>query len=70
MAWGSIIQNAENSDNIDWDALDRQRAARIPLGRGGTPWDIANTAVYLASDLASYVTGTEIIVDGGVSCRV
>jgi NAD(P)-dependent dehydrogenase (short-subunit alcohol dehydrogenase family) len=70
MARDSIIQNAENPDQIDWEDLDRQRAARIPLGRVGTPWDIANTAVYLASDLASYVTGTEIIVDGGVSCRV
>lgn len=70
MARDSIIQNAENPDHIDWGELDSQRAARIPLGRVGTPWDIANTAVYLASDLASYVTGTEIIVDGGVSCRV
>jgi len=36
-----------------------------PLGRVGTPEDIANTAVFLASDMSSYVTGTLIMVDGG-----
>jgi 3-oxoacyl-[acyl-carrier protein] reductase len=37
----------------------------VPLGRLGTPRDIANTALFLASDEASYITGTTIIVDGG-----
>ena len=37
----------------------------VPLGRLGTPRDIANTALFLASDDASYITGTTIIVDGG-----
>jgi 3-oxoacyl-[acyl-carrier protein] reductase len=37
----------------------------IPLGRLGTPRDIANAALFLASDDASYITGTTIIVDGG-----
>jgi 3-oxoacyl-[acyl-carrier protein] reductase len=37
----------------------------IPLGRLGHPRDIANTALFLASDEASYITGTTIIVDGG-----
>lgn len=40
--------------------------ARIPLGRMATPTDIANAALFLASDLASYVTGTTLIVDGGI----
>lgn len=39
---------------------------RIPLGRVGNPTDIANAAVFLASDYASYITGTVIPVDGGV----
>lgn len=37
----------------------------IPLGRLGTPRDIANAALFLASDEASYITGTTITVDGG-----
>jgi 3-oxoacyl-[acyl-carrier protein] reductase len=41
-------------------------AAKIPLRRGGTPEDVANTALYLASDLSSYVTGQIIHVCGGM----
>ena len=70
MARDITEQKAEDPNAIDWDALDQQRAARIPLGRVGTPWDVANAAVFLASDEASYITGTEITVDGGVSCCV
>jgi len=41
-------------------------ASKIPLRRGGTPEDVANTAVFLASDLSSYVTGQTISVCGGM----
>lgn len=40
---------------------------RIPLGRRGLPADIANSVVFLASDLSSYVTGQTLTVDGGAS---
>ena len=39
----------------------------IPLRRGGTDLDVAKTSLYLASDLASYITGQVICVDGGLS---
>jgi 3-oxoacyl-[acyl-carrier protein] reductase len=39
---------------------------KIPLKRGGTPEDVANTALFLASDLSSYVTGQTIHVCGGM----
>ncbi|GAP71289.1 hypothetical protein SAMD00024442_10_19 [Candidatus Symbiothrix dinenymphae] len=42
-------------------------AKQIPLRRGGTPEDVANTALYLASDLSAYVTGQVIQVDGGMN---
>ncbi len=40
---------------------------KIPLRRGGTPEDVANTALYLASDLSAYVSGQVIQVDGGMN---
>jgi NAD(P)-dependent dehydrogenase (short-subunit alcohol dehydrogenase family) len=40
-------------------------AANRPLGRIGTPDDIAQAALYLASDVASFITGTTLVVDGG-----
>ena len=43
----------------------RQMEGSIPLGRLGTPTDIGNACLFLASDLAAYITGTTIIVDGG-----
>ena len=40
---------------------------KIPLRRGGTPEDVANIAVFLASDMSSYVSGQVIQVDGGMN---
>ena len=44
-----------------------ERNARCPMGRQGTCWDIANAAVFLASDEASYITGVLLPVDGALS---
>ena len=46
--------------------VKKEWAAKIPLRRGGTPDDVANTALYLASDLSGYVTGQTINVCGGM----
>jgi 3-oxoacyl-[acyl-carrier protein] reductase len=48
------------------DKLKEQVLTQIPLGRFGDPTDIANAALYLASDMSSYVTGTTLIVSGGL----
>ena len=53
-----------------WDGKDElksQIAAYIPVGRIGTTQDQANAALFLLSDKASYITGTELVVDGGVT---
>jgi NAD(P)-dependent dehydrogenase (short-subunit alcohol dehydrogenase family) len=53
----------------DVEALLQQRLARIPAGFMGDGRDTANAALFLASDEARFVTGTEIVVDGGMTAR-
>ena len=45
------------------------RNAKCPTGRMGDAWDVAYAALFLASDEARYITGTHLVVDGGLSCR-
>lgn len=49
------------------DEVKAKWAEQIPLRRGGTPDDVANAALFLASDLSSYITGQVIQVDGGMN---
>jgi len=51
----------------DGDRVKRERLATIPLGRMGRPADIAELAVYLASDESSWLTGAAIPLDGGLT---
>lgn len=46
------------------------RASIVPLGRQGTAWDVANAALFLASDEAAFITGVLLLVDGGQGARV
>lgn len=55
----------EMTAKLDEDTVNSWRNA-IPLKRGGTPEDIANACVFLASDLSAYVTGQVLNVDGGM----
>jgi 3-oxoacyl-[acyl-carrier protein] reductase len=63
IAPGFII--TEMTENLPED-VKNDWIGKIPLRRGGTPEDVANTALYLASDLSSYVSGQTIHVCGGM----
>jgi NAD(P)-dependent dehydrogenase (short-subunit alcohol dehydrogenase family) len=51
----------------DAEALIADRHAQVPMGKMGTAWDVAHAVLFLASDEAVYITGTEILVDGGMA---
>ena len=53
----------------DADEMIRARNAASPMGRMGDAWDVAYAALFLASDEARFITGTEIVVDGGMTAR-
>lgn len=55
--------------DVDLDVLWKQRAARVPIGLGGEGWDVASAVLFLASDDARYITGADLVVDGGLSLK-
>jgi 3-oxoacyl-[acyl-carrier protein] reductase len=71
-AYGITVNGVEPG-NILTEGMKAQRSAAfiesmedaVPLGRLGTPRDVANAVLFLASDEAAYITGTTIVVDGG-----
>ena len=67
----TMLPGLINSSMVRRLVGDREErvAPRIPMRRQGTPWEIAKAIVFLLSDDASYITGTELLVDGGLSCR-
>jgi len=54
---------------MDDPELGKAFLTRTPMGRAGEPQDIANMAVFLASDDAGYITGEVLCVDGGLHTR-
>jgi len=53
----------------DIEKMKEIRAAQCPMGHMGDAWDVAHAALFLASDEAKYITGTELIVDGGITAK-
>ena len=51
----------------DYEGMVAKRHAQVPMGHMGDAWDVAHAALFLASDEARYITGAEIVVDGGLT---
>ena len=63
-----VVDTPANKESTALDpAYHAQLISTIPLGRGGQPEDIAYGVIYLASDESAWVTGTELIIDGGTT---
>ncbi|MGQ4809937.1 Cyclopentanol dehydrogenase [Candidatus Entotheonellaceae bacterium PAL068K] len=56
-------------DMLETPELWEQRLQRLPMGRAGKPEDIAYGVIYLASDESSFVTGAELVIDGGTTAE-
>lgn len=61
------IKTAINKSAWDTEEAERELLEHIPYGRVGEPQDVGQAAVWLVSDLADYVVGTTIFVDGGMA---
>ncbi len=64
------VDSAAVTRGMDRDDLAAQRAAQVPLGHQGTAWDVANAALFLASDEAAFISGVCLPVDGAQSARI
>ncbi|MBW1865682.1 MAG: SDR family oxidoreductase, partial [Deltaproteobacteria bacterium] len=57
--------NAQQIEGVNLEEFFETLGEKVPLGGFGTPDDIARVVLFLASDAAAYITGTNIVVDGG-----
>lgn len=67
--WTPLVEDLAVSSDQDVDAFRRQLDELHPVGHVGEPDDIAHGAVYLASDESKFVTGSELVIDGGYTAR-
>jgi len=60
------IERRAQERGVSKDVIRAEREALVPMRRMGTAWDVANAALFLASDEAAYITGVVLPVDGGL----
>jgi NAD(P)-dependent dehydrogenase (short-subunit alcohol dehydrogenase family) len=62
-----MIRTGLTTPLLDLDGMVDRMEERTPLARVGTPEDVADVVVFLCSDLARFVTGQNLVVDGGMT---
>ena len=62
-----VVASLMDAYGGDVDEMMKKRDATT-MGKQGDAWDVAYAAVFLASDEAKYITGTTLVVDGGITC--
>ncbi|MEJ8572374.1 glucose 1-dehydrogenase [Microbaculum marinum] len=67
MATPRITDRLKRANPDDWEEVLNRRLDQVPAGRFGTGWDVAHAVAFLASDEAAFITGTDIVIDGGQS---
>lgn len=65
-----VAASLTDSYGGDVEEMTKMRDAMCPMGKQGEPWDTAYLALFLASNEAKYITGTTVVVDGGLTCKV
>ncbi len=58
----------QSTQGMDKEELVKKRAYQTPMGRPGQPEEVANAALFLLSDEASFITGAYLTIDGGATC--
>ncbi len=64
-----IREPLKESYGGDIEEMRQRRDAQCPMGHMGDAWDVANAALFLASDAARYITGVDLVVDGGLTLK-
>lgn len=67
--WTPLVQHFGEEQTVDLETFKKQVIALHPLGHMGEPDDIAYGVMYLASDESKFVTGSELVIDGGYTAR-
>lgn len=62
------LKNAYGPGGVE--QMVQKRNTMVPMGKMGDAWDVAYAALFLASDEAKYITGAQLVVDGGITCKV
>lgn len=66
--WIPLLEREARKSGRSYEDIRQAIDNAQPMGHAGTPEDVAYAILYLASDEAKFLTGSELVIDGGLSC--